>query len=46
MFFHAGMIARAAGDEPTAKDFFRRALELNPHFDLRQSPIAKTAIQQ
>jgi tetratricopeptide (TPR) repeat protein len=46
LLFHQGMIARAAGDGPTAEDLMRRALKLNPHFDPRQSPIARTMIQQ
>ena len=31
LFYHAGMIARAAGDPARAKDFFTRAREINPH---------------
>jgi len=42
LFYHAAMIARADGDETTASDFTKRALELNPQFDPRQSAIAET----
>ena len=41
LFYHAGMIARAAGDEVASRDFLRRALELNPKFDLLQAEIAQ-----
>ncbi len=39
LFYHAGMIARAAG-EPDAADYLRRALALNPRFDPLQAQIA------
>ena len=45
LFYHAGMIARASGDEMTARDYFKRALELNPQFDPRQSAIVKTSVE-
>ncbi len=37
IFYHAGMVARANGDEKAAQKFFRRTLELNPKFDPLQS---------
>lgn len=46
LFYHAGMIARAAGDKAAARDFLQRALKLNPQFDPRQSPIAKQALAE
>ncbi len=46
MFYHAGMIARAAGDRTTATDFLRRAIKLNPHFDPRQSVNATMALSE
>ncbi|MGH9970751.1 MAG: tetratricopeptide repeat protein [Pyrinomonadaceae bacterium] len=46
LFYHAGMIARAAGDRITAMDFLRRAIKLNPHFDLWQSRIAAEALKE
>src|SRR5947209_8673942 len=30
LFYHAGMIARAAGDKSSARDFIERTLKLNP----------------
>ncbi|MBA3692576.1 MAG: hypothetical protein H0W77_03925, partial [Acidobacteria bacterium] len=45
LFYHAGMIARASGDETTASGFIKRALELNPQFDPRQSAIAETLLE-
>lgn len=43
MFYHAGLIARAAGDQTAARDYLQRSLKLNPQFDPRQAPIAKRA---
>lgn len=40
-FYHAGMIARAAGDNAAAVDHLKHALALNPHFDLLQSKVAR-----
>jgi tetratricopeptide (TPR) repeat protein len=31
LLYHAGMIARAAGDPAQAKDYFTRARDINPH---------------
>jgi len=45
LFYHAGMIARAAGDKAVAIDYLQRALALNPGFDLLQSEIARKALQ-
>lgn len=45
LFYHAGMIARAAGDEPAARDFLQRALTLNPQFDPLQALIAGKALE-
>ena len=46
LFYHAGMIARAAGDRTSATDFLRRAIKLNPHFDPWQSKVAKQALEE
>jgi hypothetical protein len=35
------MIERCLGHAQTARTWFRRALELNPHFSLLWSPVAK-----
>lgn len=44
LFYHAGMIARAAGDNPSARDCLRRALTLNPVFDPLQGRKAQQAL--
>ena len=46
MFYHAGMVARAAGDRTTAQEYLRRALKLNPRFDPRQSLVAKQVLAE
>jgi len=46
LFYHAGMIARAAGDRATAHEYLQRALNLNPRFDPRQSQVAKQALAE
>jgi len=45
LFYHAGVIARVRGDETTARDLIKRALELNPQFDPLHSAIAKTSLE-
>lgn len=40
LFFHAGMIHRAAGNDEAARDFLGRALALSPRFHVLQAPIA------
>src|SRR5262249_29890949 len=44
LFFHAGMIARAAGDDQAARDFLARALRLSPRFDPVQADLARAAL--
>jgi len=46
LFYHAGMIARRAGDRAAAADYLRRALALNPGFDLLQSEIARRTLKE
>jgi tetratricopeptide (TPR) repeat protein len=46
LFYHAGMVARAAGDGATAQEYLRRSLKLNPRFDPRQSQVAKQALAE
>ena len=41
LFFHAGEIARAVGDEASALSYFKRAAALNPEFDPLQATIMK-----
>jgi Tfp pilus assembly protein PilF len=46
LFYHAGMIAKAAGDKEAAKECLERVMKLNPQFDPLQSTIAKKALQE
>ncbi len=46
LFYHAGMIARAAGDRAMAIEQLQRALALNPGFDPRQSLVARQVLQE
>ena len=41
LFYHAGMIARAAGDQSGAAEYLKRVLALNPQFDPMQAAIAR-----
>jgi len=42
LFYHAGLVAKAAGDRVAAHDYLEKALTLNPKFDPLQSEFAKT----
>jgi len=44
LHYHAGSIAAALGRNRIAARHLRRALALNPHFDLRQAPRARAAL--
>lgn len=46
LFYHAGMIARAAGEKAAAREYLKRALTLNPQFDPLQASIAKKALEE
>ena len=46
LLYHAGMIARAAGDRGAARDYLGRALELNPQFDPLQAAAAREALAE
>jgi tetratricopeptide (TPR) repeat protein len=46
LHYHAGMIAAALGRPRPAARHLARALALNPHFDLRQAPIARSALEK
>jgi tetratricopeptide (TPR) repeat protein len=45
LFYHAGMIARAAGDELKAREYLSQAIRLSPQFDPLQASIAKKALE-
>ncbi|MBA2242904.1 MAG: tetratricopeptide repeat protein [Chthoniobacterales bacterium] len=46
LFYHAGMIARAAGNRAGAIDYLQRALVLNPGFDPLQREVAQDALKE
>ncbi len=46
LFYHAGMIARAAGDRDEARQYLKRAVDLSPEFDPLQAPLARKALQE
>jgi tetratricopeptide (TPR) repeat protein len=46
LFFHAGMIHRAAGDIEKARDYLQRALATNPHFHLLQADVARRTLKE
>jgi tetratricopeptide (TPR) repeat protein len=43
-FFHRGMIERCLGRPDTARDWFARAVELNPSFSILWAPVARKAL--
>lgn len=45
-YYHAGMIANALGKKKEANEYLKKALALNPHFDLRQAPMAEKALKE
>jgi tetratricopeptide (TPR) repeat protein len=44
-FFHRGMIERCLGNPTEARDWFARALHLNPHFSVVWAPVARKALR-
>ena len=44
LHYHAGMIAKAVGDTPTARRYLESALTINPRFDLTQAPLARDTL--
>jgi tetratricopeptide (TPR) repeat protein len=44
LYYHAGLIARAQGDEAEAQRLLEEALVINPHFDLLQARQARAAL--
>jgi tetratricopeptide (TPR) repeat protein len=45
LWYHAGMIARAAGDSASARDHLQHALALNPAFDPIHATVARQALE-
>ena len=46
IFYHAGMIEKSLGNKKAAADYLRKALQLNPAFDILQAEKAKAALQE
>jgi tetratricopeptide (TPR) repeat protein len=44
--FHAGMIARALGQDEQAKEYLQQAIDLNPHFSLLYADPAAAALDE
>ena len=44
LYYHAGMIAAAVGDHGASRAYLDRAIDLSPHFDPLQAPLAKRAL--
>jgi tetratricopeptide (TPR) repeat protein len=44
LLYHAGLIARAAGDKASAQKYLRQALGLSPQFDPLQATLAQKAL--
>jgi tetratricopeptide (TPR) repeat protein len=44
-FFHRGTIERCLGHQTAARNWFSRALRLNPQFSVLWSPVARRALQ-
>jgi tetratricopeptide (TPR) repeat protein len=43
--YHAGMAARAAGEQQAARDYLARALAANPSFSPLHAPVARRALK-
>lgn len=46
ILYHAGMIEKGLGNTKAAADYLQKAIKLNPAFDVLQSEIAKTTLQE
>ena len=46
LLYHAGMIAAANGNKVEAAKLLKRALALNPNFDVHQAPIAVNKLKE
>jgi tetratricopeptide (TPR) repeat protein len=44
LFYHAGMIYAGLGEKDKARDYLKKALDLNPHFSLFQAEKARKAL--
>lgn len=46
LLYHAGMIANARGEHRVGANYLRKALEINPSFDILEADIAKRTLDQ
>jgi tetratricopeptide (TPR) repeat protein len=46
LFYHGGMIEKAAGNNARAADYLQKALKLNPAFDPLQAAKARAALEE
>ncbi len=46
LFYHAGIIALANGDEETGRAYLQTALDINPAFSFKHAPLARAFLQQ
>ncbi|HVF46003.1 MAG TPA: hypothetical protein VNA17_00405, partial [Pyrinomonadaceae bacterium] len=46
LFYHAGMIEKAAGDQAVARTMLEKAVRLNPYFDPLQAIAARSALKE
>jgi len=44
--FHAGMIAKALGQDEQAREYLQRAVDLNPHFSLLYADTAAAVLDE
>jgi tetratricopeptide (TPR) repeat protein len=44
LFFHRGYAAGCAGDQVARRAWYRKALELNPHFSVQWAPVARRGL--
>jgi tetratricopeptide (TPR) repeat protein len=46
LYYHAGMIHKGLGDRAAAMTNLRRALEINPSFDVQQAAVARRVLHE
>ncbi len=44
LFFHRGYAAGCAGDNDTMRAWYRKAMELNPHFSVQWAPVVREVL--
>ena len=45
LYFHRGYAEGCAGDRDAMREWYERALELNPEFSIRWAPVARAAVR-